>query len=309
MGLPAGIPVVTGAADTAASSLGAGVLSGDRLLVTLGTGGQVVLPVDRPCVDRVGRVHTFCGALPPSEGSPGWYQMGAILSAGMALRWLRDSVFEVQDTGGYDQMLAMAKEAPLGAGGLLFVPYLAGSRTPHMDPLAAGILLGLKIGHGRACLVRSVLEGVAFACCDAYRVLAALGAEPRGVIVAGGGGQSHLWRRIIADVFGLPVRHLLGSDQSALGAAMLAGAGTGMVDIAAATTTWPRYGSIVEPSASNHAAYQQLFGVYQGAYRKHKDDFRSLMAVDARPSESADERRTGRNALDQRSTAAEARMA
>ena len=279
MGLRAGMPVVTGAADTAASALGAGALSHDEVLVTLGTGGQVVLPVARPLVDREGRIHTFCAALPISSQALGWYQMGAILSAGMALQWLRDRVFGLPEAGGYAQMLAWAEEAPAGAGGLLFVPYLAGERTPHMDPQAAGLLLGLRIGHGRASLVRAVLEGVALACYDAYHVLVALGAAPRGVIVAGGGGQSRLWRQIVADVFGLPVRHLLGSDQSAIGAAMLAGGGVGLVDPARAARMWPRYGPPVDPDWPRHTLYQQLFGLYQEAYRKHRDDFRTLRMV------------------------------
>jgi len=178
LGLPAGTPVVTGAADTACSALGAGIVDARTLLLTISTGGQIVLPATGVQVDRAGRIHTFCGALPPGPDQAGWYQMAAILSAGMALRWLRDQVFSMPGEAAYARMIAWAEAAPAGAGGLLFLPYLAGERTPHMDPQARGLFLGLAAGHGRAELVRAVLEGVALACYDAYLVLAELGARP-----------------------------------------------------------------------------------------------------------------------------------
>ena len=138
-------------------------------------------------------------------------------------------------------------EAPPGAGGLLFLPYLSGERTPHMNPEARGALLGLTGRHGRCEIARAVLEGVTFACYDAFSVLAELGAHPAAVVLAGGGAASRVWQQIVADVFGLPVRPLAVSEQSALGAAILAGAGLDWFDAAEAARAWASYGDETAP--------------------------------------------------------------
>ena len=250
LGLRAGTLVVTGAADTASSALGAGIVDAQTLLLTISTGGQIILPAPQALTDRAGRIHTFCGALMPEPTRAGWYHMAAILSAGMCLRWLRDHVFDLPGSSGrvdYGQMVAWAESAPPGAGGLLFLPYLAGERTPHMDPYARGILLGLGASHSRAELVRAVLEGVTLACYDAYQVLVELGAHPDRVIMAGGGARSELWQQIVADVFSLPVQRLEQGDQSAWGAILLAGGGIGLFDPQFAAQEWARYGPPSEP--------------------------------------------------------------
>ena len=127
-------------------------------------------------------------------------------------------------------MAAWAAESLPGAHGLLFLPYLIGERSPHMDPQARGMFLGLTAAHSRGDLVRAVMEGVALACFDAYVVLADLGARPKTVLMAGGGARSLLWQQILADVFDLPVRPLLVEDQSTVGAVLLAGAGVQVFD-------------------------------------------------------------------------------
>jgi xylulokinase len=279
LGLPAGIPVVTGAADTACGAVGAGIISTQTLLLTISTGGQIVLPASGVQVDQAGRIHTFCGALAPGPNQAGWYQMAAILSAGMALRWLRDQVFGLSGLSGeaaYAQMTAWAETATAGAGGLLFLPYLVGERTPHMDPQARGLFLGLAASHGRAELVRAVMEGVALACYDAYQVLAELGARPERVIMAGGGARSQLWQQIVADVFSLPVQRLNVGEQSALGAILLAGGGVGLFDPGPTAQTWATYGPPVEPDGQHHALYQKLLTLFRSAYQKHREDFCQL---------------------------------
>jgi len=274
LGLPTGIPVVTGAADTACSAVGAGITGGKALLLTISTGGQLVLPAYEPHVDKAGRIHTFCSALSPAPSQAGWYQMAAILSAGMALRWLRDNVLKLTGPDAYEQMTSWAESVPSGARGLLFLPYLAGERTPHMDPQARGLWLGLTVGHGRAELVRSILEGVTLACYDAFEVLEQLGAQPERIVMAGGGARSALWRQIVADVFGLPVQQLLMADQSALGAALLAGGGIGLLNPGA--HSWASYGPPHEPDDQRHALYGELFSMFREAYLKHHTDFSRL---------------------------------
>jgi xylulokinase len=276
LGLQPGIPVIVGAADTANSALASGVVSPDTLLLTISTGSQLVLPSEDVRVDLRGRMHTFCSALEPKPGQAGWYQMAATLNAGMALRWLRDQVFALSTPDAYIQMSGWAESVPPGARGLLFLPYLSGERSPHMDPTARGMFLGLSIRHGRAEMVRAVMEGVAFSCYDAYRVLMELGAHPNRMIVAGGGARSPLWQRIFADVFNLPVHRLVIAEQSALGAAILAGAAIGWHQPHEAASRWAAYDAPIEPNARHHADYRALLEIFRSAYLKHRADFEML---------------------------------
>ena len=276
LGLDEGITVCVGAADTAASALGAGITSSRSLLLTISTGGQIVLPLREVRTDNQGRVHTFCAALEAGPAQMGWYQMAAVISAGMAMTWLRDSLLCLPAKGAYERMTSWAETVPAGANGLVFLPYLEGERTPHMDPQACGLLLGLTASHGQADLVRAVMEGVAFGLRQAYAVLEELGAKPSRIVLAGGGARSRLWRQIIADVFDLPVQRLLVADQSALGAVILAGASAGLVDPASAARAHAAYGPALEPNQERHDVYRALGPVFSGAYGKHKDDFRQL---------------------------------
>jgi xylulokinase len=273
LGLPAGIPVITGAADTACSALGAGALTPDRLLLTISTGGQLVQPVETVEIDRRGRIHTFCSALEPGPGRAGWYQMGATLGAGLTLRWLRDSVLGWCYPDAYDAMNLAAADSPPGAQGLLFLPYLVGERTPHMDPDARGAFFGLTLRHGQGDFVRAVQEGITFALYDAYGVLAELGVRSGSIILAGGGAKSSLWRQIVADVFGKPVQPLLTGEQSAVGAVLLAGGGAGLFDIVETARRWAQLGSATQPDAATHAFYQERFAAFQALYARNKGHF------------------------------------
>ena len=273
LGLPAGIPVATGAADTACSALGAGVVDRSRLLLTISTGGQLVQPCHGVEVDTRGRIHTFCSALTPAEGQAGWYQMGAILSAGLSLRWLRDQVLGWQGRSAYERMTALASEVAPGADGLIFLPYLVGERTPHMDSTARGAFFGLTLAHGQGHLVRAVMEGVTFAACDAYGVLCELGASSQEIVLAGGGARSALWQQLIADVFGIAVAPLKTAEQSALGAVILAGAAAGVLEPADAASRWAHYGEAILPDAQRHAFYGERMAAFRALYARNRGHF------------------------------------
>ena len=145
-----------GCADQPAQAVGNGLIDPPQGSVTVGTGGQVFAPLATPLFDPQLRLHTFCHA--PEDR---WYLLGAMLSAGMALRWLR------QTLGGnkwsYPELDEMATEVEAGAEGLVFLPYLVGERSPLMDPRAKGAFIGLTLRHGPGHMVRALLEGVAFA--------------------------------------------------------------------------------------------------------------------------------------------------
>ena len=280
LGMPSGIPVVAGGADTPVGMLGAGLVAADALLLTISSGGQLAVPSVAPDIDTTGRSHTFCAALPPAPGAAGWYRMAAILSAGLALAWLRDSVFALKGAGAYDRMLRWAASVPPGARGLVFLPYLAGERSPHMDPEARGVLVGLTASHGRPELVRAVVEGITLGCFDASRALAEAGALPSSIVLAGGGSRSSTWQQIVADVFGFPVRRLETAEQAAIGACVLAAAGIGLVDAANAAVSWASLGPAVEPDASRHVTYSEVYETFRAGYPKLREDFGRLRRLD-----------------------------
>ncbi len=150
-----------------------------------------------------------------------------------------------------------------------------------MDPQARGLFLGLTTDHGRSELIRAVMEGVAFACYHAFSSLFDLGIRPNSIILAGGGARSGLWQQIFADLFGLPVRPLMVEGQSALGAAMLAASGVGLIDLSEALNRWRQYGPLIEPDGSKKETYQQLFSIFKRAYKVHREDFQILAAISA----------------------------
>jgi xylulokinase len=269
IGLPVGVPVMAGAADTACSLLGAGITSAQNLLLTIGTGGQLVLPAYEFVVDKFGRMHTFCSALEPGPQQAGWYQMSATLSAGQSLRWLRDDIMKIGVN--YEQLTSWAEGASIGAGGLIFWPYLLGERSPLMDPQARGMFIGLTTRHGKGELVRSIMEGVTYSLFNAFQVMVAAGSRPKRIILAGGGARSQLWSQMVADVFGLPVQKLRVGEQSALGAALLAGAGIGLFDIIETSPKWVKYETAIEPDLANQAEYQEVFALFHSIYRKLKE--------------------------------------
>jgi xylulokinase len=206
--------------------------------------------------------------------------MGATLVAGLALRWLRDDILAMSSANAYEEMTALAATASTGAGGLIFLPYLIGERTPHMNPDARGMFLGLSAEHGRAHLIRAVMEGVTFALYDAFAVLQETGAAPDEVMLAGGGAKSRLWQEIFADVFGMTVSPVKTIEQSAKGAALLAGESIGWFDAASTATKWTERGPAVEPNQERHAVYHELLAIFRNAYRCHVDDFRTLAKLE-----------------------------
>jgi xylulokinase len=207
-------PEIAGAGDQAAGALGVGVTGPGPVSVVLGTSGVVFGTLDAYKPDAEARVHVFCHAVPAT-----WHAMGVMLSAAGSLQWLHDAVAPGVP---FDELLAEAAEWPPGSEGLLFAPYLAGERTPHADPDARGVFVGLSLRHNRGALVRAVLEGVAFGLRDSLELLRELGVKPEVGRVSGGGARSELWRAIVSSVLDLPLELTAVTEGAAYGAALLA---------------------------------------------------------------------------------------
>jgi xylulokinase len=263
-GLRTGTPIVAGAGDQAAGAVGMGVTRPGAVSVTIGTSGVVFAATERPALDRGGRIHTFCHAVPGR-----WHVMGVTQAAGLSLRWIRDQMFRDLGDGdrAYARMAEEARGAPVGADGVMWAPYLMGERTPHCDPDVRAALVGLAANHTRAHVARAVLEGVAFSLRDTFGIFAELGVPVRTVRVGGGGARSPLWRETQAAVYGRSVETVAAEEGAAYGAAILAGVGAGVwpsVDAACeavvrtADTTAPRPGD-VEMLNARYAEYQRVY--------------------------------------------------
>jgi len=270
-GLRVGTPVVAGAGDQAAGATGMGIVSAGAVSATIGTSGVVFAATDRPALDPLGRVHTFCHAIPGR-----WHIMGVTQAAGLSLRWFRDT-FAINSSGAresYDQLTAEAAKIHAGSDGLLWTPYLIGERTPHLDSNARGALVGLTASHTRAHVVRAILEGVAFSLRDTFTLFREMNVPVTRIRLGGGGARSPLWRQIQADVYGHAVEIVEAEEGAAYGAALLAGVGAGFwptVDAACAATV--RVASRVTPQSAAVAALNASYAAYRRVYPATKKVF------------------------------------
>ena len=296
-GLREGTPVVAGAGDQAAGAVGMGIVRPGAVSATIGTSGVVFAATSRPALDRGGRVHTFCHAVPGR-----WHVMGVTQGAGLSLRWFRDR-FGVRaalthagnathaelgdstqatsgdaraETGGdahaenrdpYELLCEEASVAPAGSDGVLWAPYLMGERTPHLDPHARAALVGLAANHTRSHVVRAILEGVAFSLRDTFEIFAEMNVPVERVRLGGGGARSRLWRQIQADAYGREVETVEAEEGAAYGAALLAGVGAGAwADVDAACDAVVRVASTTEPDAESSLVLAQQYQRFRALY-------------------------------------------
>jgi xylulokinase len=190
--------------------------------------------------------------------------MGVMLSAAGSLQWLRATVAPGEP---YERLLAEAERWGPGAEGLVFLPYLAGERTPHVDPGARGAFVGLSARHDRGALVRAVLEGVAYGLRDSLEILHALGCRLDVGRVSGGGARGGLWLRIVASALGLPLERTEVEEGAAYGAALLGGVAGGVfADVHEAVDACVRVRDTVEPDPEWERAYADGYGRYRALY-------------------------------------------
>ncbi|MGD0558578.1 MAG: FGGY family carbohydrate kinase [Streptosporangiaceae bacterium] len=220
LGLPAGIPVAAGAADTAAAALGSGVVGSGDIQLTIGTGAQVIRPVTAPVSRADAGINLYRSATPD-----GWYHMGATLSAGLSLNWVREIM-----NATWDELYASA-EHPGQPHDPIFIPHLSGERTPYTDPALRGSWTELSMAADRTSLLRCALEGTAFAIRDALDTLLA-GDRPPLLRLAGGGTLAAAWRQLLADVLGLPLYAVDVPAASGRGAALLGAHAAGLLSFA-----------------------------------------------------------------------------
>jgi len=268
-GLAAGTPVVGGAGDQAASAVGNGIVLPGLTSATLGTSGVIFAYTESPRLDPQGRIHTFCHAVPGK-----WHVMGVTQGAGLSLRWFRDQFAPSEtwyarntDADPYELLIRQAERVPPGSDGLLWLPYLMGERTPHLDALARGMWFGLTAAHTRGHMIRSILEGVAFSLRDSLEIFKEIGIPVEQIRASGGGSRSFLWRQIQADIFGKELVTLRTSEGSALGAALLAGVGAKNYNsVEESARQAIEFKERLAPRPENIAIYDRYYQVYRNLY-------------------------------------------
>jgi xylulokinase len=280
-GLPAGVPVVAGGGDAECAAVGLGLLGepGDRglALATLGTAGQFFAVAPGPEIDPTGRLQTLCHSVPGR-----WHVMHAILAGGSALDWLAGILMpDTERCAAVAILLDEATAIPHGAHGLLFMPHLAGTRTPEMNAFPCGAFVGLRPEHNRGCLMRAAVEGVALALREGLDAAQSIGVPIERVRLAGGAFRHPLVTRVHADVFDLPVELGAPEDASALGAALLAAAGiTALPSLTAACRliSLPRMTLDPDPAAAER--YAELARIHRRLTPRLRSTFAEVARAD-----------------------------
>nr|WP_221284127.1 xylulokinase [Deinococcus humi] len=248
-GLPTDLKVVAGGGDNAAAGIGLG-LGAHRPgvgSVSLGTSGVLFAPLDTPTPDPQGRIHLFAHA----DG--GYHLLGVTLACAGALQWFHDALAPEM---GFSELLAEAGTVPDGAEGVTFLPYLAGERSPLMNPDVRGSWSGLSLAHRRPHLVRALLEGTVCALADTYQVMRPLSSVTT-LLATGGGARSDLWLGLVSGALDLPVQHIEHAPGAAEGAALLAMPAAGLFpDLKAVMTTLRPQGEAVAPQPMDQALKQ-----------------------------------------------------
>lgn len=271
-GLPANIPVAGGAGDNAAAAVGTGVVECNKAFTTVGTSGVVFAHADTPVIDKGGRVHTFCTAVPGQ-----WHVMGVTQAAGLSLNWFKHNIAENLS---YKEIDAEAEKIPVGAERLLYLPYLMGERTPVLDTNARGVFFGLSAMHTKGHMARAVLEGVAYSLCSCLDVLLEMGVNVSDMALCGGGAKSPLWRKILSDSFGIDVKTMESDEGPALGAAILAGCAAGVFSsVEEGCRKCVRDGLRLSPDKDATAEYKKYYNVYKEIYPALREQYANLANI------------------------------
>ncbi|MGI6116242.1 xylulokinase [Luoshenia tenuis] len=276
-GLCAGTPVVAGGLDAACCSLGAGVIRPWQTQEQGGQAGGMSILTDRPLIHP--QLILGCHVLPG-----GWLLQGGSVGGGGTMRWFSQQLAaaeqgeaKAQGKSVFEVLSDEAGAIPAGSEGLIFLPYMAGERSPIWDSDARGVFFGLSYDKGRAHMVRAMMEGVAYSLHHNIQTAAQVGAQVETMVSVGGSANSRVWTQIKSDVTGKRIEVPYSDHATPLGAAILAGVGCGAyAGFDEAVQRCVRIQRVHEPDGQTHDRYGQYFEIYQGLYPKLKDDFAKL---------------------------------
>jgi xylulokinase len=270
-GLTAGIPVATGGGDQTAGGVGCGILKSGTIATTLGTSGVVFGACDTPFIDSQNN-----GMFSQCHCVPGKYSfLGCTLAAGGSMKWLRDTFFkdkmeELKIKGGniYEYIDSLAREQPIGTEGLVFLPYMSGSGTPHTDGDARGVFFGLSYRNNLGSFSRAIMEGVTYSLRDTVEIIReSNGIKVDKVIAMGGGSNSQLWRQMQADIYNATVVTTSIVEGPAAGAAIMgAVASKYFNNVEEACSSWVHPIESIDPIQENVKIYNEYYQTYKDLY-------------------------------------------
>ena len=264
-GLPVGIPVAAGSIDAWVEALSVNAREPGDVMLMYGTTLMVVAFVDR--VQPSPGLWATAGLVPGTASlATGLATSGAIIS------WLR----EIAGDPPYERLVAEAAATPLGADGLLVLPYFAGERAPIDDPRARGTIIGLTLSHGRGHLYRAVLEATGYGVRHIVETLRAAGATDRRLVAVGGGTRGDLWPQVVSDILGRPQEIPRVTVGAAYGDALLAGIAAGLTP---SDARWNVPVATVEPVTERAALYDTLYRTYRDLYPATREAMHTLADI------------------------------
>ena len=259
-GLAVKTPIIAGGGDQVMQCIGNGASEIGMATVNIGTSGQVCFQSDRVIKNPRLSTNTFCGY---KVGR--WITMGATMSAGLSLKWF-NNLFENVD---YQESDREIKKIAPGSGGLVFLPYLNGERTPHINPNLSASFMGLNLRTGKYHMTRAVMEGVAYSLKQCMEECSNLGLEVDSLVASGGGARSEAWLQIQADIYNKPLKIATVEEQASIGAAIAAGVGSGIYkNIDQACKQVVKYkDKEYFPDQEKHMIYNQYYELFKETYQ------------------------------------------
>ena len=258
-GLPEGIPVAGGGGDNACAAIGTGVYCDGKAFTTIGTSGVVFAHTSKPIIDKKGRIHTFCAAVPGE-----WHVMGVTQAAGLSLNWFKNNL--ASDVS-YAEIDKECENIPIGSEKLIYLPYLMGERTPILDSNARGVFFGLSAMHTKYHMARSVIEGVSYSLYSCLEVLDEVGISTSDMALCGGGAKSSFWHSMIADIYGKTVKTMMSNEGASLGAAILGGVAAGIYEsVDDGCNRAIKEGSAKASDEGNNKEYMKYYSLYKSLY-------------------------------------------
>ena len=256
LGFPETVKIIAGAGDNAAAAIGTATVGDGKCNISLGTSGTIFISSKDFCVDENNALHAFAHA----DGH--YHLMGCMLSAASCNKWWMEDIIGTEDFKG--EQAAITK---LGENNVFYLPYLMGERSPHNNPDARAMFIGMSMDTTRADMTQAVLEGVAFGIRDSFEVAKSLGIKIEKTKICGGGAKSPLWKKIMANVLGIPVQTIESEEGPGYGGAILAAVGCGeYASVEEAAEKLVKVIGVTEPDADLTAKYEAKYQQFKKIY-------------------------------------------
>lgn len=281
-GLTTEVAVVGGSADNAGAAIGTGVVMEGDAFTTIGTSALVYTHMDHYVPIPEGSLHLCCSSVPGT-----WFTMGGPQAAGLSQEWFKNNFCqhmanEAKNQGRniYELILEKTSAVRPGSEHLIYLPFLMGERTPHMNPKVRGAFVGLNLIHKEEHMLRAIMEGITYSLADCNNILKSIGVNVKSMRVCGGGSKSPLWRQIMADLYDCQIVSLVREEGPAYGVAILAGVGTGVFsNVREASKKLATTQNTTDPIPEEVEIYKKYHKLYDNLYEHLKEDFNDLYHI------------------------------